>query len=163
MGDIGDYIYLIILAIAGISSLLKNKKKPQELMPEPTSEYDLEEVLRKLDETEYENYPQPAQEIEKPFAAIPKVNEQPVTVQYESVKQYMEKMEKEKKRQKIADTKADPFAKRNAERRKRDTDANNAIIFAENEANNQLDYSFATVDEAKRAFVYSEIFNRKYS
>lgn len=163
MGDIGDYIYLIILAIAGISSLLKNKKKPQEIMPEQTTDYDLEDVLRKLDETDYETYPQPAKESEKPFTAIPKVNEQPATVQYESVKQYMEKMQKEKKKQKIANTNADPFAKRNAERKKREIDASDAIIFAENEANNELNFSFATVDEAKRAFVYSEIFNRKYS
>ena len=121
MGDIGDYIYLIILAIAGISSLLKNKKKPKEINPEQSTEYDLEDVLRKLDETEYENYPSTVPEKEAtPAAAEPntyeKTAEKAYVPQYESVKQYMDKMEMDKK--KASNKKAEMKVQKNIEKKK---------------------------------------------
>lgn len=162
MGDIGDYIYLIILAIAGISSLLKNKKKPKEINPEQSTEYDLEDVLRKLDEAEYENYPSTVPEKEAtPAAAEPntyeKTAEKAYVPQYESVKQYMEKIELDKK--KASNTKAEMKVQKNIEKKKTN---NTGLKTTEVETSNNIDFSFETIDEAKRAFVYAEIFNRKY-
>lgn len=162
MDDIGDYLYIIVLAIAGLSSLFKKKKKTDEAKTVQAPVTNLEDILRELDEKDYESYPQAEPTFENTTINPPKPAE-PLAVEYETVKDYMANKNRAKRLQKAADIKADPFSNKNAERKKRELAHETIRQEEENKLSNEQYFNISTVDEAKRAFVYAEIFNRKYT
>ncbi len=135
MDSVGDYIYFIIIIIAAISGIIK-KKKPQTVFQ--TTEPDEE------DEVEME-------EINKPF--IPK------EVFEEKYKNY------EVNYQPLSFDTATDFSKLKAHKQVTLTskfNIKNSFIFAEPEEEIESEYKFETLDDFKKAIIYTEIFNRKY-
>lgn len=152
MEDFGDYIYLIAIVIAGLSSLLK-KKKPATIQQESDMP-DLEDVLP---ETEEEFYPyedtsgrtQPLYG-EVPYRepapqgtpAVQAKQDERVPVSYETVADFMKLR-----------------AKKTVQMKHQLKD-----VIKTEELNElpDLQLELESAEDVKRAFVYSEIFNRKY-
>jgi len=141
MDSLGDYLYLIIVVVAAASSVIKNLKKKQ-----PASVPEVEE-----DEYEYEEIP------EEVFA--PKPVEKP-QVKFEPT--YPEASTSSQETMMSFDNTSD-FSKLKAKK-----DIKKSVVpksmpikdtVPEIEGNN---YSLDTVEEARAAFIASEIFNRKY-
>lgn len=147
MEDFGDYIYLIAIAIAGLSSLFKKKKtaegNQERNMP------DLDDVLPDIEE---EYYPrsepdyreEPVTMWSEPVVTTPvkPVAGQRAPVSYETVTDYMKLRAK-----KTVQTTHSAFE---------------SIQPAEASKEAAFDVELESVEDVKRAFVYSEIFNRKY-
>ncbi|NDP20683.1 MAG: hypothetical protein GZ091_06355 [Paludibacter sp.] len=142
MDSFGDYIYLIILAVAGLSGLLKKKKTDSSSTAPSTTKRSWQDVLRELTPVEEET-----QEIyEEPITKVEPVKVEPVTIMsYETT-----------------DDSSKLRAKRNASQI---TSSNKSysdqkkVVLAIQPVN---EYSINSPEEARRAFIYSEIFNRKY-
>ncbi|MBN2767153.1 MAG: hypothetical protein JXR27_12345 [Paludibacteraceae bacterium] len=135
MEDFGDYIYLIVIAIAALSSLFK-KKKPAQAVPLPPDDElnDLEEELRELFE-EKTIVPDPVSVPTPKMSAAP---QRPTHKVFESMNDTMELRIKKSPRNKFL------------------------IDEVPEEQVSTFDVELETVNQARRAFVYSEIFNRKY-
>jgi hypothetical protein len=152
MEDFGDYIYLIAIVIAGLSSLLK-KKKPAT-MRQDSDMPDLEDVLPETEEEyipygEAPNRTQPLYRDEPDWEPSPNSKkatldkqEERVPVSYETVADFMKLRAKKTVQMKHQ--------------------------FKEEIKTEELDelpymqLELETAEDVKRAFVYSEIFNRKY-
>lgn len=136
MEDFGDYIYLIVIAIAALSSFLGKKKKPipdaERSLPEMP---DLDDVIPEY--TEYTESPRPLYEelkINKKLADIPT---------YETVSD---------------------FTSMKAKMQVVHTDKH--FVGSELTVSDDNDFNILelnTPDDVKKAFIYSEIFNRKYT
>jgi hypothetical protein len=147
MEDFGDYIYLIAIAIAGLSSLFKKKKTA-----ESNQERNMPDLDDVLPDTEEEYYPrsepdyreEPVTMWSEPVAATPvkPVAEQWAPVSYETVADYMKLRAK-----KTVHTTHSAFE---------------SIQPVETPKETGFDIELESVEDVKRAFVYSEIFNRKY-
>ena len=155
MEDIGDYIYLIIIAIAGLSGILKKKKKDIATQTAPPEE----------DLIEYEDsYEESPQEVFTPI-----VDSHPNVEDNKNVEQ--------SRNHKLAHTEYSSYTTtvnsselRSHKKVSRLEKSKAAIQDAENydeydeykndetELNIQLNSSF----DAKLAFIYSEILNKRY-
>lgn len=160
MDSLGDYIYLIIIALAGLSSFLKKKKKqtestklPENEIPDygdilgiPKSEKDWWE-----EETVYQ--PEPAvQEVKPVYAEARTVMQSTERVALETMESY--EYSKDIQKLRIKKTVHESGLKNNF---------GSMIIEPESEENTFLsNITLNDVDDAKRAFIYTEIFNRKY-
>jgi hypothetical protein len=140
MDSLGDYIYLIILVVAGLSSLLKKKKKASELKPAPVEEddepqTDWEDVIRNL-------IPESPAEEKKEF--VPESAAFNPIVTYETVE--------------------DVSVMRAKKQVSRNTTSKKKIFIEDNVSTPNIidDIQLNTVDDARKAFIYSEIFNKKY-
>lgn len=145
MDSIGDYIYLIILIVVGLSGLLKKKKETSTTNSNPTTtKKSWEDVLRDLIPIEEE-------EVFKTQEVAPQVvvNKAPEPfLNFESSEERIEPLEKSKVSQIVNLS----FAKKNADNQQTQEVGNGFL--------SQI--QFNSLDDAKKAFVYSEIFNRKY-
>jgi hypothetical protein len=135
MDSLGDYIYLIIIAIAGISSILgKRKKKALEESESLPGLPDFEDFLP--DPTVYTEPVRPVyQELKK--------REKPLEIpSYDTVKDFS-------------------VMKANKQvERPRKHFVGSEVVESEDMSFNILELD--TPDEVRKAFIYSEIFNRKY-
>ncbi|MDO9152539.1 MAG: hypothetical protein Q7U47_02325 [Paludibacter sp.] len=140
MDSLGDYIYLIIIVIAALSGLLK-KKKPATVLQSPQYEDDEEvEVLEDV-------HPK-------------KISEQKI------IEQKYKSYETDYKQ--ISHDTATDFSKLKAQKQvvitSKFSKTNNLITSQEVEdkevENNE--YKFETLDDVKKAVIFTEIFNRKY-
>lgn len=135
MDSLGDYIYLIVILIAGISSILgKRKKKESEHQDSMPGLPDLEDILPEF----------------KPVAA-------PVRPVYQEVKK------KEKILEHPSFDTVDDVSTLKAKKQV----ARPVKHFVENEMLVEDDLSGVELeldnpDDAKKAFIYSEVFNRRY-
>lgn len=140
MDDIGDYIYLIIIAIAGLSGLLKKKKEK----PTPISVED-----------------DPAPVMEDVWADYLPGN--PVIRVPEPKESFFDWEKKEAKITSYEST--DDVnalrAKKSVERNKSSVQKAPKKIIVE-EVLPELNIEFSTIEDAQRAFIYAEIFNKKY-
>lgn len=138
MDNIGDYIYLIIIAIAGLSSLLKKKNKDNNAAPKPKSveSEDFGDVLREI----FGEKPQRKPEVvyKQPEAEVKK-NKTENIASYENTSD-ISTLKAKKEVTKPATIKT--------------------VVLIEEE--DSSDYSINSVEEARAAFISSEIFNRKY-
>ena len=156
MEGIGDYIYLIILALAGLSGLLKKKKpanadqdqapaKPKrtwedvlrELTPIDQEEIVKEKEIAKAKEVKVEN-------VEEPIKRI-KVEPSPY-ISYETSGDKSSMKARKQVSQLKSSTKSAPLE----------------VIEVVPTRNFLTDFKLDSPEDARRAFVYSEIFNRKY-
>lgn len=141
MDSLGDYIYIVIIAIAALSSIFKKKKEKQPA-PETGSDSssdDFEELLREL--LPQKNTPPVVQ----PEAAIEKKSNNTV-ISYENTSDFGKLKAKKQVTKQTADIKTHEKEKPIA----------TASLNAEDRVTIQ------TPEDAKRAFIYAEIFNRKY-
>ena len=133
MDSIGDYIYFIVLCIVPLISALSKKKDKKNDATEPLSN----------EEEEQDTIP---------------------TQSWEDLMQQL-KQKKEKQKERIKETIFESVK----ENKKQDKNVysktkENKEIIIENKKpiEEKNEWAFDTVNDAKRAFVYSEIFNRKY-
>lgn len=133
MDSLGDYIYLIVILIAGISSILGKRKKKREAEVETTDFPDLEDII-----PEFTEYVKP----EKPV--------------YQQIKKKEAKTEIP-----TYDTVSD-ISVMKAKRQVKPVRSFNELQQEEPETFNSYEIELDNVDEAKKAVIYSEIFNRKY-
>ena len=145
MEDIGDYLYLIIVAIAGIGSFLKNKSKKKEASSIPESEEE-EYEYDEIPETVYtpELAPTPVQRpevvFERSFTEMTKTPHETI-VSFDNTSD-ISKLKAKKEVTKTITSKA---------RKTEETIAEAERI-----------YSLNSVEKARAAFISAEIFNRKY-
>lgn len=141
MDSLGDYIYIIILAIAGLSGLLKKKKKTETSSAPKSTKRSWEDVLRELTPIE----PEPEPVIFEPEPApVAKTIEPQKIISYETVSDPSELRSK-----KSASHFSPPKKQKKEE----------IEVIEEKPV---LEFSLNSPDDARRAFIYSEIFNRKY-
>jgi len=146
MDSIGDYLYLIILAVAGLSGLLKKKKETTNTTnkPSPTStKQSWEEVLRDLIPIENDEVINSDEVIPQAVIKSP----EPFLNFEANLAQTLPREKKQKTR--FVDT---FYTKDKADSKKTDDEATDFLT--------QIQLS--TLDDAKKAFIYSEVFNRKY-
>lgn len=146
MDNIGDYLYLLIIAVAAISGLLKKKAKnaeSHELPKQPRKKaFDFDEILRELIPEEV-----------KPVAPPKPVVYQPITKAATNEELSYE-------------TASDPSAlraKKHISKLANDLTEIKPIEIQSSEPVSQgVNVSLETVEDARQAFIYAEIFNRKY-
>ncbi|MDX9748272.1 MAG: hypothetical protein RBT57_07195 [Paludibacter sp.] len=146
MDDLGDYIYLIAIVIAGLSSLLKKRRKPEEQSGRDENHMpDLDDVLTEDDDdflprmdTAPVTTPARNTEVYKPLER--KIDQTPLS--YETVADYM----KLRAKKSVKPSRSNPVY----------DEVNTTVDLTD------LEIELESADDAKRAFVYSEIFNRKY-
>ncbi len=150
MEDIGDYLYLLVFAVAGLSSLLKKRKKAKEVQEQENERPTVfEQILG--EEEDWWNESKEKFETVSPAPPInPVVTKQTYATRddlmgYESTSRFEDI---KVRRQNIASVNRTEFELEE--------------LVDENQEDNQLDINLTGQDEAKRAFVYSEIFNRRY-
>ena len=146
MDSLGDYIYLIVIVIAALSSILKKKKKVQQSeqeLPEAFPDFpDLDDVIP---EPEVRRVPEPV--FVAPATPVKSVTQAPVQkTAFDKIASYENTNDMSKLRAKMS-------VKPNREFVSMEVEKDDTPVFEI-----QLD----SVEEAKRAFVYAEVFNRKY-
>jgi len=146
MDSIGDYFYLIILVIAALSGLLKKKKQSLNANPGPSAPAkptrSWEEVLRDLVpvEVEEEEIEKPIMQKMKPVEPAPSFNyKNEGTSSLRGTKQVSQLISQ-----------------------KRHTDITDETEETYEQGNILQEIQLSSIHDAKRAFIYSEIFNRKY-
>lgn len=133
MDSLGDYIYLIVILIAGISSILGKRKKKREAEVETVDFPDLEDII-----PEFTDYVRP----EKPVYQEIKNNEAKVEIPtYDTVKD---------------------VSVMKAKKQVKPVKSFKELQPDELEVPNSYEIELDNIDEAKKAVIYSEIFNRKY-
>jgi len=157
--------YVVILVLSGIGSLMKNRKKQQKTVvsPEPNevkSEYEAEMEVANQPKEEEENElirmlreaaaAAEAQKREK------EVMEQQKRAAEEEALRRKQIAEQEKKAALIRAEKERELAKMQAAKKKAES------VVVEPENTTLVDFDLSDVDEARRAFVASEIFNKRY-
>ena len=161
--------YVVILALSGIGSLLKNKKKQQKTVVshkpnEVKQEYKMEgEVAEQSAEAEENELIRMLREAAEAAAAQQReaelLRERELRVQEEE----KERQREQERQRREAELRAQHEAMQRAEKAKMQAKTQ------ESENNQEKDGNFAVsdldlfdVDAARRAFIASEIFNKKY-
>lgn len=131
-GGIGDYIYLIVILIAGVSAILKKQKKKAEQLQKEKSLPDGRDVYTGTEDfmpfdTDFWGDPIPIKE-------KPVVNTVKDTATLKTNKPQYVPVKSPKK----------------------------TVLKDESDTDQLLDISLEDADDAKKAFIYAEIFNRKY-
>lgn len=139
MDNFTDYIYFIALCVIPLISALSKKKGKNDESIEPLNDEEQNEVPVQSWEELMEQLKQKTEKT---------VNPQPIIVNQTNEKTYKEKTQKK--------TDSQYKIKKNA------TVVNTPIEVKEPNTENNNVWAFDTTDDTKRAFVYSEIFNRKY-
>lgn len=140
MDSLGDYIYIVLIAIAALSSIFKKKKEqPAPQADADSSSDDFEDLLREL-------IPQKnTAPVAQPEAAIEKKSNNTV-ISYENTTDFSQlKAKKHVNRQPT-------------ENQIRETEK----LTLERERNSENRVEMQTPEDARKAFIYAEIFNRKY-
>jgi hypothetical protein len=156
MDDFGDYIYLIAIAIAAISSILKKKKKKTEEQQREAGEDmfpDLDDVIPDIPEYQPEKVKPVYQEV---VFDAPVVNKPAARVL-----DYTEVLDNQLGYEAINDVKKARAVKMVNKITK--TEIKTLPGFEETEPEQPSEYLLQNEEEAKRAIIYAEIFNRKYS
>jgi hypothetical protein len=137
MDSIGDYIYLIVIIIAAISSVMKKKKKKEE-QSRPGQEMfpDLDDVI-------------PEYSIPEPRVFIP----EPIQVKKENV---VEKIDNLQGYESVAD-----FKKVKAKKSVH-VEIKKPVEFKDVEQEPDSEFRLDSMDEVRKAFIYSEILAKKY-
>jgi len=152
MDDIGNYIYLVIIIVAALSSVFK-KKKAQKPVNTPAPEADIKDVLRELLGEKPAQVNKPAPEVikdEQPEVEVFQVKEE-VGEPYERPVSYETIFDSSKLR-----------IKKNIVKHHQEINSiyvDEGLSVEEEPATN---LSFANIEDAKKAIIYTEIMNRKY-
>lgn len=144
MEEIGDYLYLVVIIIAAVSSFLKKRKKAVQKANE---EREFRPVVEEpeMDADDWWNTtiePEP-------------VKPEPI----KSVKDYFEIRDNLKGYESTANVEEVKVKKQNISTVNFKETVAEAVVESDS---NYLEINLNEVEEAKRAFVYSEVFARKY-
>lgn len=149
MDSIGDYVYLIVLVIAALSGILGKRKKAETNSAPAKPKRSWEDVLRDLtsiEDIEEETKEEVTEEkAGKPSMAWERKAEPAPEMSYET----------------LADTSVLKATKQVAK-----NPSHLSTTLAEHKTATTTDnvghFMFNSVEDARKAFIYSEIFNRKY-
>lgn len=148
MDELGDYLYLIVFAIAGLSSFLKKRKKTQTADEEQEERPSVFEQMTEEEEDWWNSSKeQPTSQtiiVTEPVKVPPIYETRDNLMGYESTGKY----------------EAIKVRKQNISSVQK-IDVQDDSEMDEDDLN-VMHLNLNDVDEAKRAFVYSEIFSRKY-
>ena len=137
-GGIGDYIYLAVIVIASIGMILKKRKKQQEQVQEESFP-DMSDIFPEAEGSEqYETdfWGDPILQEDKPMVSVVSGAEKTTTFD-------------------ILETKKQQYV---SVKSRETTDYED-----EEDSGQALEISLEHPEDAKKAFIYAEIFNRKYS
>ena len=155
--------YVVILALSGIGSLLKNKKKQQKTVVshkpnEEKQEYKMEdEVAEQSAEVEENELIRMLREAAE--AAAAQQREAELRVQEEE----KERQREQERQRREAELRAQHEAMQRAEKAKMQAKTQKSENNQEKDGNLAVsDLDLFDVDAARRAFIASEIFNKKY-
>ena len=157
--------YIVILALSGIGSLMKNRKKQQKSEPEPnrevrTAEPKAEEVVVEMDEPNEDEENELIRMLREAAAAAEAQQREK-----EALEQRQREVELRKKELEEQQRKAE-MLRREKERllAKQQLMSKNQNLEAEEDGSNAgLGLNLSDISEVRRAFVASEILNKKYS
>lgn len=141
MDNAGDWLYIVFLIIAGISSLFgsKNKKKrPKQILGQPDRE-----IVTNEDNVPDKGFWEILEEMQNPKPA-----KQPVSTP------------KRKKKQQVADP--SPFLAAEKVTDKQSPAGNRLVVPSTEEEIPLTDIEFDNAAELRKAVIYTEILNRKY-
>lgn len=165
MDNIGDWLYIVLLVIAGVSGLFgsgKKKKRPSTVLGEPESEYEPDYTYEA--DNAYE--PQPAKRPSKSFReVVEEIASEKQASSFPSSSGRTSPLFSDAGKRSYRQTPPppSPFLKgENAFSRQPAASSSSSILPAEEETGNAPDISFQDRDELKRAILISEILNRKY-
>ena len=155
--------YIAILVFSGIGSLLKNKKKQQKPISEPNlekcpAESESEEVVGEVDTSKDE----------EDNELIRMLREAAVAEAQQRAKEVLELQQREEEARQKAIAERNKKAEllrieKEKELAKQQTKIQNENLEVSNSENNSVfDLNLSDVDEARRAFIASEIFNKIY-
>jgi DNA polymerase III gamma/tau subunit len=156
--------YVVILVLSGIGSLMKNRKKQQKtVVPPRPSEVKLEpEIEAEVADQSQEEENELIRMLREAAAAAEaqkrekEMQEQQKRAAEEAELRRKEKAEREKKALLLRAEKERELAKMQATKKKVES------VVVEPENTTLADLDLIDVDEARRAFVAAEIFNKKY-
>ena len=142
MDNAGDWLYIVFLIIAGISSLFgsKNKKKrPKQILGQPDRE-----IVTNEDNVPDKGFWEILEEMQNPKPA-----KQPVSTP-----------KRKKKQQQVADP--SPFLAAEKVTDKQSPAGNRLVVPPAKEESPLTDIEFDNAAELRKAVIYTEILNRKY-
>lgn len=142
MDNAGDWLYIVFLIIAGISSLFgsKNKKKrPKQILGQPDRE-----IVTNEDNVPDKGFWEILEEMQNPKPA-----KQPVPTP-----------KRKKKQQQVADP--SPFLATEKVTDKQSPAGNRLVVPSTEEEIPLTDIEFDNAAELRKAVIYTEILNRKY-
>lgn len=140
MEDLGDYVYVILIAVAGLSGLLKKKKEKPTTTPVE------------------EDYTTVTKDVWKDF--LPDNHEVLVAEPKDNFFDWETKQAKITSYENTEDLNA-IRAKKSVEKSKSTVQKTPKKIVIE-ENTSELNIELSTVENARTAFIYAEIFNKKY-
>lgn len=149
MDNLGDYIYLVLLVIAGLTSLLGKRKKAEKVKQRPvvSSDKSWEERMRDLSRM-------PMPQNEEPEE--PDVMAEPEELEYEMPeKEVIPVVSKVVPKENILQPTQIHIVPTSSK-------PQSQPLAGTEELPTDECWTMAGVEDARRAFVYSEIFNRKY-
>lgn len=144
MDNLNDWLYIVLLAIAGVSSLLSSKKKknrPTEVLGQPGAE-----IVTQENSAPQKGFWEILEEMQQ---KEPEVKPQSVV------------SKKKNKKQKATTTTPFLSAENELSGPSSQTIANMSIL-EEEEYNNSPEIELSTVADLRKAVIYAEILNRKY-
>ena len=171
MEDIGDYIYFLLLAVFALSGLFGKKKKDTKTPEKKKSVFDQvpkswEELEEMMDKTQPE--PQPTAPARPPFT-IPRSEPARSTTPFGSAEVISSPEYETTGYETMSYDTATDFNSLRAKKQIKESIFKTKTTFGESvpETVNEADYSpftinLANTEEAQKAFIYSEIFQRKY-
>lgn len=144
MDNLGDWLYIVFLAIAGLSSLLSSKKKKKR--PSPVSP-----------QVEKDRKPEEEKEAEKGFWEVLQEIQQPKPEPKKKQKPVVRKKQK-------AAIVPEPVPFLSVENEIQNPLATESFLSVrpEEETNNMPDIELNTITDLRKAVIYAEILNRKY-
>lgn len=165
--------YVVIFALSGIGSLLKNKKKEQQPQAPTTIFTENNDTLDVFDDAKEQAKIHPTQEVDVEENELVRMLREAATAaeaqqrEKEALEQQQKALQEEQAHRKIEEEnvrKAETIrAQRAAERAKQQAEPQKIESeVVEGENSSVFGLNLSDVDEARRAFVASEIFNKKY-
>ena len=138
MDSIGDYIYLIVIIVAAISSVMKKKKKKEEADNRPARDImpDLDDVI-------------PEYSVPEPRTFVPA----PLTVKKEKPLEKLDSLEGYETTDDVKKVKAKKSLK---------VEVRQPVEFKDVEQEPDSEYRLDDDEDVRKAFIYSEIFTKKY-
>ena len=161
--------YVVILALSGIGSLLKNKKKQQKTVVshkpnEVKQEYKMEdEVAEQSAEAEENELIRMLREAAEAAAAQQREAELHQEQELRAQEEEKERQREQEHQRREAEMRAQREAMERAEKAKLQAKLKNSENNQEKDGEHGVfDLDLSDVDAARRAFIASEIFNKKY-
>ena len=161
--------YVVILVLSGIGSLLKNKKKQQKKQsPAPVFSDNADEFQTEMRQDVFDVPKNPAMSTTTTTLDSDVVDENDLERMFREVaemaevkKREEEELQRQQREEELSQIEiAEQKAKELAKRQKKTQNKNFGV--ADDESTLDFVLNFSDTDEVRRAFIASEIFNKKY-